>query len=66
MDEDKPLCPFSDEEIKQLRQILEAERNMKWLWSTMRNLAVWVAAILTGITVGYQALIDVVKHLAGK
>ena len=51
-------------EIAELRRIIESERRMRWLWASMRNLAVWVVAIITGITVGYQALIDVVRGLS--
>jgi len=51
-------------EIAELRRIIEAERRMRWLWSSMRNLAVWIVAIITGVTVGYQALIDVVRGLS--
>jgi len=51
-------------EIAELRRIIESERRMRWLWSTLRNVAVWIVAVITGITVGYQALSDVVKGLA--
>ena len=53
-------------EIMEIRLIIESDKRAKWLWSTLRNIAVWVVAVITGITVGYQALIDVVKGLASK
>jgi len=51
-------------EIAELRRIIESERRMRWLWTTLRNVAVWIVAIITGITVGYQALVDVVRSLS--
>jgi len=51
-------------EIAELRRIIESERRMRWLWATLRNLAVWIVAVITGVTVGYQALIDVVRGLS--
>ena len=51
-------------EITELRRIIESEKRMRWLWASLRNLAVWVVAIITGITVGYQALVDVVRGLS--
>jgi len=50
-------------EIAELRRIIEGERRMRWLWSTIRNIAVWIVAVITGVTVGYQAISDVVKGL---
>ena len=51
-------------EIAEIRRIIEIERRMRWLWATLRNIAVWIVAVITGITVGYQALIDVVRGLS--
>ena len=63
--EPRRVDDLTEGEIQELRRIIEEERRMKWLWASARNLAVWVVAIITGITVGYQALIDVVRSMAG-
>lgn len=63
--EPRKVDELTESEIQELRRIIEEERRMKWLWASIRNLAVWIVAIITGITVGYQALIDVVRSLAG-
>lgn len=55
---------LTEAEIAEVRRIIESERRMRWLWASMRSLAVWIAAIVTGVTVGYQALIDVVRGLS--
>ena len=57
---------LTDDEVNMLRQMIQSEKNMKWLWSTLRNWSVWIVAIITGATVGYNALSDVIKSLAGK
>ena len=57
---------LTDDEVQVLRQMIESEKNMKWLWATLRNWSVWIVAIITGATVGYNALVDLVKSLAGK
>ena len=55
---------LTEAEIVELRRIIESERRMRWLWASMRNVAVWIVAIITGVTVGYQALIDIVRGLS--
>ena len=57
---------LTDEELNILREMIKSEQHMRWLWSTLRNSAVWVVAIITGVTLGYNALADTIKHLVGK
>lgn len=42
--------PLSDEEIQDLRELLEAEKRMKWLRS---NLRVWATYLAGGILTGF-------------
>lgn len=37
--------PFTAEERKELRAILENDRRMKWFWSTARIWAGWLSAV---------------------
>lgn len=57
---------LTDEEVKELRRIIESEKRMRWLWASLRNLAVWIVAIITAVTVGYGAIGDFIKHFSGK
>ena len=57
---------LTEEELKTLREMIKSEQHMRWLWTTLRNSAVWVVAIITGVTLGYNALADTLKHLVGK
>jgi hypothetical protein len=43
---------FTDEEVVELRALLEKEKRVVWFWSTMRVWAAWVA----GVVGGYFAL----------
>ena len=57
---------LTEDELTVLREMIKSEQHMRWLWSTLRNSAVWVVAIITGVTLGYNALSDTLKHLVGK
>jgi len=57
---------LTPEEIMAMRDIVEADRRAKWLWASIRNFAVWVVAVIGGISLAYESMITAVKHLAGK
>ena len=57
---------LTEAELTLIREMIKSEQHMRWLWSTLRNSAVWVVAIITGVTLGYNALADTLKHLVGK
>ena len=68
---------LTDDQVKQLVDLIESgklahlleieekDSKMKWLMASVRNAAVWVIAIGTAATVGYNALADVIKSMAG-
>lgn len=58
--------PLSDTELRELREILEADRRMKWFWASARRITIWAAAIAGSISVGWEALVKFVMHIAGK
>lgn len=58
--------PLTDDEIIDIRRIIEHDKRAVWLWSSIRNIAVWVVAVIGGISLAYQSLADAVKHLVGK
>ena len=57
---------LTEDELRVLREMIKSEQHMRWMWSTLRNSAVWVVAVITGVTLGYNALTDTLKHLVGK
>ena len=42
----------------------EGDQKARWLWGTVRTWALWVAAVVAGVTVGVDALKQIVKRLA--
>ena len=54
---------LSHADVTALREMLEQDRRTRWLWSTARTWALWVTAVVVGITVGFDALRTVVKRL---
>lgn len=54
------------EEIIAMRDIVEADRRAKWLYASIRNAAVWIVAVIGGLSLAYESMITAVKHLAGK
>jgi len=63
-DEDDPeRYPLRPDELARVRQMLMAEQRTIWLWATVRVWATWVAAVVLGATVGWDALKRIVGAL---
>lgn len=57
---------LTDIEVLELRAMLDADKKLKWLGRVIRNIAVWIVAVIGGMSLAYSSLIDVIKHLASK
>lgn len=62
--DDIPARSFSTKEVADLQSLLERERRVRWLATSIRTLLVYVAAVVAGLTVGYEALRAAIKKLA--
>lgn len=62
--DDIPARSLSTKEVADLQSLLERERRVRWLATSIRTLLVYVAAVVAGLTVGYEALRAVIKKLA--
>lgn len=51
--------PLTDEELMDLRAMLEKERRIVWFWSTMRVWAGWLAAVVGAYFAAKALLADV-------
>jgi len=58
--------PLADGELREIRELMEAERRIKWFWATTRQAAIWAAAVVGMITVGWDMLVRFVLYVAGK
>lgn len=65
-DEIKHEEPLTDKELIEIRQIIESDRHAKWLWSSVRTVSVWIAAVIAGVTLLMDSLSSGIKHLIGK
>ena len=57
--------PLTDEEIRETRDMLLADKRMKWLFAAIRRIAVWVAAGVGALVVTWDALAKAIRHIAG-
>ena len=58
--------PLTSRERKEIREILEADRRMKWFWAGARRVSIWFAAFAGALSVGWNLLVEFVLHLSGK
>ena len=47
--------------LDHLLEIEAKDAKMKWLMASLRNMAVWVVAILTAISLGWDFIVGVIK-----
>ena len=52
-----------EHETVSVRKLLEQDARTQWLWSTARTWLLFIAAAVTGVTLGINALRDVLKRL---
>lgn len=57
---------LSDEELKEIRDMLQSERRVRWLWSSVRVWSIWIAGVFTALAVSWDFVINIVKHAVGK
>ena len=57
--------PLTDAELREMREMLEADRRVKWFWAVSRRIAVWVAAAFGALIVTWDGLVRVIRHIAG-
>ena len=57
---------LTDSELRELRALIEADRRFKWFWATARSVTIWISAAIGALIVGWDALVRLVLHAAGK
>lgn len=61
---EKPEPDFTDSERAQLRELLEAESRWAWVRSTLRTWGLAIATVVTGATLGLEALKTILRRLS--
>ena len=57
---------LSDEELIRVRALLAQDAFVRQFWASVRTWVIAIAAVVAGITVGFEALAKVVRFLVGK
>lgn len=60
-----PVNRLTRSEIKEVREMLEADRRARWAWSTGRIWAAWLAGAIVGIYGLYDTLEKLLRRLSG-
>ncbi len=63
MSEKEQEPEFSDSTKQLLEEIAKEREHRKWLADILKRWAQWIAAISLGVTVTWDALVRLVKHL---
>ena len=58
--ESRTLTP---DELDAVRQLIMADKRAVWLWSAIKVWATWIAAVIVGVTMGWDALKKIVMAL---
>jgi len=43
------MSELSEEELRELREIIENDKRMKWLWALARRTAGWLAGVIAAL-----------------
>jgi hypothetical protein len=66
LDEEYSGEPLTALELRHLRRIMEAQKRADWVWSSMRVVAVWIAAVIAAVYGIGKVVVDVVGLASGK
>lgn len=50
----------------ELKEIAENDRRAKWLWSSIRVWSVWIAAVITGLSLTWETIVNIIRAAIGK
>jgi len=62
---DSDAMPLSERELKDVRAMIEQDKRVAWLWSTIRTWATWVTAVGAAIVIGWDSFKRVFLALIG-
>lgn len=58
--------PLTQAELKRLRSIIQADDRARWLWSSIRTIAIWITAVTVAVAAFKNFLVDALTSLIGK
>lgn len=57
--------PLTEAECREIRRIIESDGRARWFWATARTWAVWVAAVVGGLTLGWDFVKKILRAATG-
>ena len=60
------VTQLSEEELQILRSMVKSEKNMRWLWASIRNAAGGIVVVLTALALAYSALEATILRIVTK
>ena len=57
----RKVPPLSEDELCLIREVIEAQKRWHWLGTVIRNTAAWLAVVIGGAIVAWQAFKDTVR-----
>lgn len=57
---------LTEEEVKQIREILQNEQRAKWLWSSIRVWSIWIAGVITAISITWGTFVEIIRSVVQK
>lgn len=57
---------LTDDELREVRDIIQADKRAKWLWASIRTGGVWMAAVLGGATLFWDSVVRIAKAMVDK
>ncbi len=60
-DEQIPAGPLTKEERQHIRRIIQSDEHVRWLWSSVRLFAGWLAAVAAGVAATKYFLLDLLQ-----
>lgn len=63
MPDDAEPPPLRPDELIRVREMFKSEDRAVWFWGTVKVWATWIAAVVLGVSMGWDALKKIVQAL---
>jgi hypothetical protein len=57
--------PLTEDELAEVRRIIEADKRRVWLMSSVRATASWIVVVLGGVALSWDSLVKAIKAATG-
>lgn len=57
------VAKLTTEDVAAIRVIIEQDRRVRWLWASARTGALWISAVVVGVTVGLDGVKAILRRL---